>query len=128
MSEKCYSVTIEQTLKRTLTLPIPKSGLSQKEIEEVLSRMTFDEYFNPEPGHETRYGDGLLDIESGDYKFKVEDDEDEDNQYAMENHARSCFSSYHVDFSECYSDFCNDFEETYENKLLPEQPNQSSNL
>jgi hypothetical protein len=37
--EKCCSVTIEQTLKRTLALPIPKSGLSKKEIEEVLSRI-----------------------------------------------------------------------------------------
>ena len=48
--EKCYSVTIQQTLKRTLTLPIPKSGLTQKEIEEVLSKMNFGNYFDPDSG------------------------------------------------------------------------------
>ena len=115
MSEKCYSVTIQQTLKRTLTLPIPKSGLTQKEIEEVLSRMTFGSYFEPESGYETCYGN-ILKTESEKYEVKIEEDENE--TYQIED-------GYENDQD---VDFCNDFENTYENKLLPKQPNQSSGL
>jgi hypothetical protein len=113
--EKCYSVTIQQTLKRTLTLPIPKSGLTQKEIEEVLSKMNFGNYFGPVSRQETSYGD-ILDTKSEKYEVNVEDDEHE--TYQIED-------GYENDQD---VDFCNDFENTYENKLLPVQPNQSSNL
>jgi hypothetical protein len=118
--EKCYSVTIQQTLKRTLTLPIPKSGLTQKEIEEVLSKMNFGNYFDPVSRQETSYGD-ILDTKSEKYEVNVEDDEHETYQYEIERKDKNYFS-------ECCVDFCNDFENTYENKLLPAQPNQSSNL
>jgi hypothetical protein len=113
--EKCYSVTIEQTLKRTLTLPIPKSGLSKKEIEEVLSRMTFGSYFEPESGYETCYGD-ILKTESEKYEVKIEEDENE--TYQIED-------GYENDED---VDFCNKFEEIVCEEILPKQPNQSSGL
>ena len=113
--EKCYSVTIQQTLKRTLTLPIPKSGLTQKEIEEVLSKMNFGNYFDPDSGYETCYGD-ILDTKSEKYEVKIEEDENE--TYQIED-------GYENDQD---VDFCNKFEEIMCEEILPKQPNQSSGL